>query len=279
MMSALVSIGRFAQITGLSTKALRHYAAEGLLIPAYVDPDNGYRYYNMAQAQMDGRIRLLRHLSMPLDDIWEIPHAQDTERAHDLLRQYQARIAERIEQDQHRLFLLQRLLERKEDFMIYDFSMKEVADQPIVSIRMHTPPAIFEQTIPAAMSELLAYAERQGALRRDQPCIVINYAYSEEDAEVEVCVLAERVVADESRMTSRILAGGSVASAMHVGPYEEPGLIFPALAVWIKEQEYEINGVGRAVYWDGPWNVDRPTLYRTEVIWPVKSTHGGRADE
>ena len=41
----LMSIGRFARLTGLTVKALRHYDEVGLLRPAAVDPGTGYRSY------------------------------------------------------------------------------------------------------------------------------------------------------------------------------------------------------------------------------------------
>jgi DNA-binding transcriptional MerR regulator len=40
-MSDLIPIGRFSQMTQLSIKALRLYAEQGLLYPAYVTPNAG----------------------------------------------------------------------------------------------------------------------------------------------------------------------------------------------------------------------------------------------
>ena len=48
-MQTTVPIGDFARATHLSVKALRHYHEEGLLAPAEVDPDSGYRRYDLAQ--------------------------------------------------------------------------------------------------------------------------------------------------------------------------------------------------------------------------------------
>jgi DNA-binding transcriptional MerR regulator len=39
-----MSIGEFSELSGLSPKRLRSYAASGVLTPAGVDPDSGYRY-------------------------------------------------------------------------------------------------------------------------------------------------------------------------------------------------------------------------------------------
>jgi DNA-binding transcriptional MerR regulator len=275
-MPEFVTIGRFSQITGLSIKALRIYAEEGLLTPAYVDPDTGYRYYSLEQATIAGRIRLLRYLEMPLDDIWSLLHAHDDEAVRDLLDRYQTRISKRIDRDQHTLLLLQRLQESKEGVMVYSFEIKELADQPIISIRMQIPPSTFAQMMPIVMSELRVYAERQGILCPDKAPMVIQHAYSEEEGDIEACLAIEREVEIEEgkRITSRILAGGPVAYTVHMGPYEELGLIYPALVIWIGARGYETDGPSRVLFWDGPWSVENPELYRTEVVMPIRGVAG-----
>jgi DNA-binding transcriptional MerR regulator len=62
----LMSIGRFARRTGLSVGALRHYASLGLLVPAHVDPDTGYRYYRPDQLDRARLAARLRELEVPL---------------------------------------------------------------------------------------------------------------------------------------------------------------------------------------------------------------------
>jgi DNA-binding transcriptional MerR regulator len=42
----MYKISDFSDITGLSKETLRYYAEVKLLEPAYVDPNNNYRYYD-----------------------------------------------------------------------------------------------------------------------------------------------------------------------------------------------------------------------------------------
>ena len=62
----LLPIGAFARATRLSPKALRLYDELGLLPPAYVDPDSGYRFYDPAQLEQARLVAWLRRLGMPL---------------------------------------------------------------------------------------------------------------------------------------------------------------------------------------------------------------------
>lgn len=61
-----LTIGGFARLAGLSPKALRLYDELGLLTPASVDPESGYRYYDPAQLERARLVAWLRRLGMPL---------------------------------------------------------------------------------------------------------------------------------------------------------------------------------------------------------------------
>ncbi|GAB3623523.1 hypothetical protein GCM10027418_16060 [Mariniluteicoccus endophyticus] len=67
----MYSIGQFSQLTGLSVKALRHYDAEGLLVPADVDPWSAYRRYDGSQIRDAATICVLRAMDLPLVTVRE----------------------------------------------------------------------------------------------------------------------------------------------------------------------------------------------------------------
>jgi hypothetical protein len=58
----LLGIGDFSRMTFLSVKTLRHYHEIGLLPPAEVDRESGYRRYALAQVPTAQVIRRLREL-------------------------------------------------------------------------------------------------------------------------------------------------------------------------------------------------------------------------
>lgn len=61
-----ISIGAFAQATGLTPKALRLYDELGLLAPAAVDSQTGYRRYADDQLEQARLVAALRRVGMPL---------------------------------------------------------------------------------------------------------------------------------------------------------------------------------------------------------------------
>ncbi len=106
----MLTIGRFADATGLTAKALRHYDEIGLLVPARVDPDNGYRYYDAAQIEDAVTIRRLRALELPLDEIKGLVDA-DGDALRDRLAAHGYRVAEEARDKQSLLLELSALVE------------------------------------------------------------------------------------------------------------------------------------------------------------------------
>jgi len=64
-----MGIGEFAELSWLSPRALRLYDELGLLPPARVDPDSGYRWYAPAQLEQARLVASLRQLDIPLAQI------------------------------------------------------------------------------------------------------------------------------------------------------------------------------------------------------------------
>jgi DNA-binding transcriptional MerR regulator len=106
----MLTIGRFADATGLTAKALRHYDEIGLLVPARVDADNGYRYYDTAQIEDAVTIRRLRALELPLEEIKGLLE-DEGDALRDRLAAHGYRVAEEV-RDKHSLLIeLNALLE------------------------------------------------------------------------------------------------------------------------------------------------------------------------
>jgi protein phosphatase len=84
----MLTIGEFAQATGLTAKALRLYDDLGLLLPAKVDAHNGYRYYTSQQVDSARLVARLRSAGVPLARIAAIVDADTPESASAELLSY-----------------------------------------------------------------------------------------------------------------------------------------------------------------------------------------------
>ena len=68
----LYKIGMFANMNRVTIKTLRYYDEQKLLLPAYVDEENGYRYYAAGQMAQLHRIIALKNMGFSIDDIRKI---------------------------------------------------------------------------------------------------------------------------------------------------------------------------------------------------------------
>ena len=68
----LYKIGMFANMNRVTIKTLRYYDEQKLLLPIYVDDENGYRYYAAGQMAQLHRIIALKNMGFSIDDIRKI---------------------------------------------------------------------------------------------------------------------------------------------------------------------------------------------------------------
>lgn len=69
MRNELMTVGAFAQASGMTSSALRFYGDSAVLEPAETDPATGYRYYSPAQVREAILIRHLREMGLPLAEV------------------------------------------------------------------------------------------------------------------------------------------------------------------------------------------------------------------
>ena len=90
----LLTIGEFAQRSGLSRSALRFYDQNGLLAPQLVDADTGYRYYAVTQLEQASMVRRLREAELPVRQLREFLEAT-APRRRQILEKHSASFRER----------------------------------------------------------------------------------------------------------------------------------------------------------------------------------------
>ena len=115
-MDALLSIGRFARLAGLSIGALRHYHELELLVPAAVDPVTGYRSYDRSQLETARLIGRLRELDLALPEIRAILGADADARQRRLVA-HRSRLMALLSRTQRQVHWLNQAIDHEEPIM------------------------------------------------------------------------------------------------------------------------------------------------------------------
>ncbi|GAA2543455.1 MerR family transcriptional regulator [Winogradskya consettensis] len=195
-----LTISEFGRRAGLSVKALRLYEASGLLPPAEIDPQTGYRRYALSQLDRARRISLLRRNDMPLSIVAEVLVGTPTEAADRLDRwwaaQEQAIAARRSSVGWLRAQLLATdqlatdpLLATDQVEPGYPVRLREVTAVKLASVRYETDQAGLMETIERGEAEVRAVLDAAGAATTTEHWVIYHsFVTPETAAPVEICV-------------------------------------------------------------------------------------------
>lgn len=270
----MLKIGTFSKISKLSVRMLRHYDDIGLLKPCEVDPLTGYRYYGEEQLLEAGRIQCLRVMGFNLDTIGAIlsryQDAYDMEQFLICHKKNMKRQAQEIEQ---KLRLIDSTINwlRKDGMMRgYDVTLKTLPERYVASIRQVLKNHVDE----GRLWHILREETDAFKLTQGSPCYAVAVFHDEEYQETEIDVEVQTAVQGECRDTKSIHfktePAVQYAGAICKGPYERLGEVHQAVAEWIKDNGYEIDGPDFHIYYVSPAQTKNPDEYVTEVCHPVK---------
>ncbi len=184
----LLTIGTFARRSRLSPKALRLYDRLGVLRPAHVDEDNGYRRYTEAQLETARLVVLLRRLDMPLSTVAEVLAASEDERAERVASYWDSveqKIASQRELAAH---LRIRLAGDEGSYDMYEILERDVPEQLVLTEQRHVHVQELPGWLGGSIGRLVQTAEAHGGVVA--PVFVVFHGEVNEDSDgpVEVCV-------------------------------------------------------------------------------------------
>lgn len=262
----MFTIGEFSKITGLTVKTLRFYHEEGLLNPAFIDPQTGYRYYQPAQIELARTIAHLRGMEFPLAEIRPLlAQVSDEEQLLEVLERQRAALEEKIRHFRKVVRSLDTLIhqERQAKTMAqesFEVQEKVLPEQLIAGIRMKGRYCECGQGFSKIGRSLGRYI-------CDKP-LLLHYdsEYKEADADFEACMPIRPAKAVEG-ISIRTLPGGRCVALVHKGPYEQLGQSYARILQYIKDKGYKIATPSREVYLKGPGLIFRgnPKNYLTEI--------------
>ncbi len=257
MLIAIYGIGTVARLAQVSVRTLRYYDELGLLRPAWVDPDTGYRWYSPDQLPRLHRIIALRDLGVRLADIVALLDEPVTvEELRGILRLRQAEGRQRMAAEADRLARVEaRLQQLEEDSMAaYDIITKRVDAVWVAAagedVADHGQIGFAEQRLWPRIDKALADCQVEQAAG---PSYAIDTASGNPDAPVRVtCAVPvpEGATIDRDGVTTTLLPARDLVAAtvIHGDPnYPEA---FDALMGWADSTAHKRAGEGREVYLD-----------------------------
>ena len=220
----LLSIGRFARTTGLSIRTLRRYDAIGLLVPAHVDEDTGYRYYTLEQAREGEAIRRLRELDVPLDEVKALLHAPPEAQLEGLAA-HRARLEGRAVELRRTLEELSRLIDGKEqlvpeqEMVKFEIGIQEVAETKALVIKERVHQDEMSEVVPKDIREVHAYVQELGLGFHGPPLCICPFPDDDGKLSAEIGWPVPADVPGRDRIELVTLPATRALVMKHVGPF------------------------------------------------------------
>ncbi len=270
-MSDALTIGDFSLMTHLSIKTLRYYHQVGLLEPAKVDPQTGYRYYRVEQIPTAQIIQRFRDLNMPIDEVKAVLAARDLDTRNALIAAHLSRLEGELEQTRQAVMSLRNLLEPTSTPISVEHrtvqatqavGIQEVVDLSDLLIWYH-----------GALGELYATVAVQG-LQPSGPSggLFASDLFQYERGEATVFVPISRDVQTVGRVSPLIVPAAELAVTVHCGPHTNLNETYGALGAYVSKHTLAVAGPVREYYLVDAHTTSDATQWRTEIGWPIFQT-------
>lgn len=264
-----MTIGDFSRAVRLSAKTLRFYHQNGILTPAVIDHQNGYRLYAADQITDAQIVRVLRGFEMPIESIREVLAAQDIESRTELMTEHLERMQRKLDETRAAVLGLRAILEPPNPPI--QITHRSIAETRVVAISESIALTELGRWFRRSVDHLTSIAgnaepESTGSYGGMWP----NALFAEGLGTATV-FLTLRSGFDESSVndpaTIMVLPAVELAVATHNGPDVAVPRVYAALGTHVARHELATDAPVRETYISGFPGIDQHSV--TEIGWPI----------
>lgn len=266
----MFKIGEFSNLTRISVKTLRWYDEIGLLKPARVDPETGYRYYLARQIGELTRILLLKNLGFSLNQVRVMLDGNISGlQIRSMLEARRSQLVDQLQKEQERLSMVENWLQQTRN------EGGELMSQSDILIKQVDPVTVYSkrQIVPEESQAILLLESVWNDLaaanaRKIGPSITVYHQleYREHDLDIEAAI---PVAPGCGLKTTELPAIEKAASIVYYGSHDGLNTAYAALAQWIEENGYQMSGYCRTLFLTCGEQEEDPDKYVTEIQLPV----------
>ena len=278
-----LSIGDFSRATHMTVKTLRHYHQIGLLEPAEVDPDTGYRRYSTGQIPAAQVISRLRALDMPLPEIQGVLSAPDVRDRSQRIAAHLNRLEEQLGRTQSAVASLRDMLTAPQPGDVP--ARIELRSVPAVQAAAITDVVDAEESgvwLQGALGELHATLTAQNVRASGSAGgVFADEVFTHHRGQATIFVPCAGPVKPMGRVTAELIPAVELAVIEHTGPPADVDRTYGTLAAYVARHALTVSGPIREYYPVGQRDTLDSGQWRTEIGWPIFRTRPGTppADE
>jgi DNA-binding transcriptional MerR regulator len=278
-----LSIGDFSRATHMTVKTLRHYHQVGLLEPAEVDPDTGYRRYSTGQIPVAQVISRLRALDMPLPEIQGVLSAPDVGTRSRRIAAHLNRLEEQLGRTQSAVASLRDMLTAPPPGDVpARIELRSVSGVQAAAVTAVVDAEESAAWLQGALGELHATLTAQN-VRASGPAggVFADEVFTHHRGQATIFVPCAGQVRPMGRVTAELIPSVELSVIEHTGPPAEVDRAYGTLAAYVARHALTVSGPIREYYLVGQRDTLDSAQWRTEIGWPIFRTRPGTpsADE
>jgi DNA-binding transcriptional MerR regulator len=271
-------IGDFSRIARVSCRLLRYYDELGLLRPARIEKDTGYRYYSAAQLPRLNRILVLRDLGLSLEQIAQaLREDLGGAELRGMLLMRRSEVEKTIEAESQRLRQIESRLaqiEAEGASTVDDVIVRAEPARQLLSLRQTVAGFAEGVRLIGELAAAVPRLVRGGALG---PLVVTLHAPEFEpeaiDAEfgffLEAPLSGPLALADGRTLSVREVPAMRLATSVRVGPPQDAHLASARIGRFVEANGYRISGPNRELFLQRP-SADAMDKAVVEMQFPVE---------
>ena len=263
----LYKIGMFAAMNHITVKTLRFYEEQGLLMPALIHPETGYRYYTLSQMAVLHQITALKQAGFTLEEIAHIHTGADEEA---VLLKKKAELLAKIADLTRQIAVVDGYLSKQKNDLSAPVLIKTIPETTVafMRIRLESYDCLFERM--PEMGKLMEKAGCECALPEYCFTAYPEAGYKDADILADICESVVAAKKENGDLRFKTLPEIQAACVFHKGSYRSFSESYETVLRYIEENGYEIAGEIRESYIDGVWNKDDERQWLSEIQVPVR---------
>jgi DNA-binding transcriptional MerR regulator len=272
-------IGEFAQIAQVSTRQLRFYDQLGLLQPAHIDAQTGYRAYSIRQLPRLNCILALKELGLTLEQIGPLlKDALSPAELRAMLTMKRAQVEQTLRAEEARLRHIESRIaqiDRQGTIGDYDVVTKSVPSVPFLAVRVACEG--MEEAVPLVRTVVQEGSRQIRPQLRDKLIVVAHNDADCEKLDLEIGFsltrpsnISIRVAGDLVLRATELPAVDTMATLIRPGTNAESHTSFGAVGRWIEANGYAIAGPCREVFLEPVTGSPGFDAALVEIQFPVR---------
>lgn len=261
--NTLYRIGMFAAMNRVTVKTLRFYEEQKLLIPAYINFENGYRFYELSQMQVLHKITALKNAGFTLEEIQKLNNGCDE---NAILLKKKSELMSKIADLTKQLSTIEMYLTEKADTIASPVLIKRIPKVTVAAMKskIESYDDLFE-----IMPKMGAIMEKNGCECSLPEYCFTNYITTTGEIIIETCEAVVEAKSELENLYFKEFPEVQAACIFHKGSYNNLAQSYEQLLKYIEENGYKICGDFRESFIDGVWNKSDESGWLTEIQIPV----------